>query len=80
VTAIPKSWDFSDCFTWALLARPGAIWMNGADESGAALSRLSRVAGMAPEWKVSGGRFTGLWDVRTRWSRVTRYFRPASVR
>jgi len=59
VTAIPKSWDFSDGFTWALLARPGAIWMNGADESGAALSRLSRVAGMARAWKVSGADSPG---------------------
>ena len=25
VTANPKRRDFSDCFTWALLARPGAI-------------------------------------------------------
>src|ERR1035437_11164088 len=34
---------------------PSAIEMNSADESGATLSRLSRVAGMARAWNVPRG-------------------------
>jgi hypothetical protein len=42
---------------------PGAI--AGAYERGAALSRHSRVAGVAHAWNVGRGAMAGPWDVRT---------------
>jgi hypothetical protein len=77
VRAIPKRRDFSDCFMWALLAlSPPRARMKTVRPSRA--SRGSQV------WRspgtVVGGAIARLWDVRTRRSGMTPYFRPGSVR
>jgi hypothetical protein len=63
VTAIPKSRDFSDGFMWHSwrdrVGTPGAIEMNSADESGATLSRLSRIAAVAHTRNVGRAPWLG---------------------
>jgi hypothetical protein len=73
VRAIPKRRDFSDCFMWALLAlSPPRARMRAVRPSRA--SRGSQV------WRSPGTvarvAMARLWDVRTRRSRMTPYFRP----